>query len=228
MKLLALASFTLFAATSVSAAANLVTNGNFESGNTGFASAYNYVAPTFNAGYPQGVYTVDTNPSNVHDLWVSMGDHTTGRGNFLIVNGASTPTLLWEQTISGLVAGENYFFEAFGTNVCCSGFSGTPSTFTFTIEQGASVSTLRTFTSSTTPGIWQGFSNTYLSNGSGSAVLRIFNNSTAFGGNDFGVDDINFSTQSVVPEPATWAMLIIGFGLVGSVARRSVARTINA
>ena len=35
----------------------------------------------------------------------------------------------------------------------------------------------------------------------------------------FGIDDISFNS-GVVPEPATWSMLIAGFGLVGFAARR--------
>jgi hypothetical protein len=34
----------------------------------------------------------------------------------------------------------------------------------------------------------------------------------------FGIDDISYN--GVIPEPATWAMLIAGFGLVGAAARR--------
>lgn len=37
-------------------------------------------------------------------------------------------------------------------------------------------------------------------------------------GMDF--DDLAFNNASVVPEPATWAMLITGFGLTGAVTRR--------
>ena len=37
-------------------------------------------------------------------------------------------------------------------------------------------------------------------------------------GNSFELD--NIAVASVVPEPATWAMLITGFGVVGGVARR--------
>jgi len=33
------------------------------------------------------------------------------------------------------------------------------------------------------------------------------------------------NSGSVVPEPASWAMLIAGFGLVGAVARRRRAAT---
>ncbi len=41
------------------------------------------------------------------------------------------------------------------------------------------------------------------------------------GGNQPEISHIQFyGTQGVIPEPATWAMLIAGFGLVGSVMRR--------
>jgi hypothetical protein len=40
---------------------------------------------------------------------------------------------------------------------------------------------------------------------------------TAAGGNDFALDDI---TLSVAPEPATWAMMIVGFGFAGAALRR--------
>lgn len=45
------------------------------------------------------------------------------------------------------------------------------------------------------------------------------------GGNDesWGIDNIRLS--AAVPEPATWALLIAGFGLVGATARRRRART---
>jgi hypothetical protein len=35
-----------------------------------------------------------------------------------------------------------------------------------------------------------------------------------------GFDDFTFGTLTGIPEPASWAMLIAGFGLVGAVARR--------
>lgn len=41
-------------------------------------------------------------------------------------------------------------------------------------------------------------------------------------GNDHGmaIDDVRISGMTAVPEPASWAMLIAGFGLVGAMARR--------
>jgi PEP-CTERM motif len=32
-----------------------------------------------------------------------------------------------------------------------------------------------------------------------------------------------YGTSSVLPEPGTWSMLIMGFGLVGAMARRRIA-----
>lgn len=36
----------------------------------------------------------------------------------------------------------------------------------------------------------------------------------------FGVDNFSFTAAAGVPEPATWAFLILGFGLIGSAIRR--------
>ncbi|KTE18856.1 hypothetical protein ATE67_17370 [Sphingopyxis sp. H050] len=33
-------------------------------------------------------------------------------------------------------------------------------------------------------------------------------------------DNINYSTEGAVPEPGTWAMMIVGFGAIGAAARR--------
>lgn len=46
-------------------------------------------------------------------------------------------------------------------------------------------------------------------------------------GDTFGIDDISYSAQAVggVPEPATWALMVAGFGLLGgSLRRRSAVR----
>lgn len=222
--------FILFAALLAmpAAAANLVVNGDFAAGNSGFSSSYGYVNSGLTNGtsmYPEGVYTVGVNASSYHNLWASVPGQ--GRsGNYLIVNGATSPTRLWEQTVGGVTAGSNYFFEAYAVNVCCNanyGGANTPSTITFQAVQDSVITTLNTFTTSTTPGLWQGFSNSYTSLSNSPVLLRLINASTEFGGNDFGVDNISFSTISTlggVPEPASWAMMLAGFGLVGAVSRR--------
>lgn len=36
----------------------------------------------------------------------------------------------------------------------------------------------------------------------------------------FAIDDLRFTTGGVIPEPTTWAMMVIGFGGVGAMIRR--------
>ena len=70
---------------------NLIANGDFSAGNNGaFTSGYTYVAPAPNVMYPEGLYTIASDPYSVHNLWVSI----PGGNLQMIVNGAtdgSTP-----------------------------------------------------------------------------------------------------------------------------------------
>jgi len=43
---------------------------------------------------------------------------------------------------------------------------------------------------------------------------------TGSGFHPFGIDNINFASDGAVPEPATWAMMLLGFGAVGFAMRR--------
>ena len=75
---------------------NKVVNGDFSSGNTGFSSAYSY--STVNP-LSEAKYVITTNAANVHFAF-SGGDHTTGTGNLMVLNGSSTPSYVWTQTVS--------------------------------------------------------------------------------------------------------------------------------
>ena len=55
-------------------------------------------------------------------------------------------------------------------------------------------------------------------------MLSLINANTELAGNDFALDDVFLGTQSsVVPEPATWAMMLVGFGGIGFQMRRKRA-----
>lgn len=85
-------------AATVGANGNLITNGGFEDGNTGFTTEYTYLDPSVTGGWtlgPEYMYTVSTDPSLYHSAWSSFGDHTSGTGNMMIVNGT------WEDTSPG-------------------------------------------------------------------------------------------------------------------------------
>lgn len=48
------------------------------------------------------------------------------------------------------------------------------------------------------------------------------------GGGGFELDNVTFGNTGAVPEPATWAMLIAGFGMVGFALRRRAGRVATA
>ena len=106
----------LLSMVAVAAQANIV-NGDFSSGNVGFSSDYGYVTPGPGALYPESLYTVDTNPSASHGSFANIGDHTTGTGNMMIINGAGdTSKKVWFQTVA-VTAFTSYTFSYWGTSV---------------------------------------------------------------------------------------------------------------
>src|SRR5690606_242669 len=95
----------------ISIAEELIVNGDFEMGNVGFTSTYGYVDPSIQNGmYPEGIYTVSNNPNHTHNNFWGR-DHTTGTGNFMIVNGAGSPVTIWQQTVT-VQPNTTYYFSA--------------------------------------------------------------------------------------------------------------------
>ena len=204
-------------------AANLITNGDFSSGFTGFTTQYNPVAPTPNSLYPEGDITIAANPYSVHNLWVDLGD--TGNP-MLIVNGATqgSPTI-WEEDNIATSAGGTYSFSADVMDICCNsafgGNSNSPSLITFQVstDGGAIWTDLASYLSapgliaqSGDSGIAQSISGSFTSAAGGQFSIRALNGITAAGGNDFALDNISVAG---VPEPATWAMMMVGLGSLG-------------
>ena len=208
------------------ASPNLVANGDFSLGNSHFTSDYGY-SPASNT--TEGQYTVRSDPYPWNGAFVSAGDHTTGSGQMYVGNGAPTAgQIVWQSEVIPISAMTDYFFEAFVMNVCCYvGYPGANSPpnlgFSISLDGGAPL-TLDTLTIPLSPaGIWYGLSTSFNSGGATSATLRLINANTEAGGNDFAVDDIFLGTQSTVnvPEPGTWALMILGFAGVGAMLRRA-------
>ena len=85
---------------------NLITNGDFENGKTDFTSEYTYLDPintgSFTLG-PEYMYTVGINPNLYHSSWASFGDHTSGIGKMMIVNGTylnNVTQTVWSQDVT--------------------------------------------------------------------------------------------------------------------------------
>ncbi|HNB82261.1 MAG TPA: hypothetical protein PLP14_09205, partial [Chitinophagaceae bacterium] len=100
---------------------NLIPNGDFSQGNTLFSSSYVY-----GTGGPwgllsnEGQYAIATNPNSTHINFASFGDHTTGTGNMMVVNGAGTPNVnIWCETIN-VNPNTWYDFSAWGATCVAS------------------------------------------------------------------------------------------------------------
>lgn len=207
--------------------ANLITNGDFEAGNTGFTSAYTYHAltaadPDSAYGPPLGLYEekyygVGTNPSSYHVSWATFGDHTSGAGNMMIVNGSTDSGVnVWSSPVlanSIIVApGTTYYFAAWLASVYPQTGQNpiAPATLAFSIN-GVEIG--GDFQLTAPVGTWELFYVPWLADATGFANLSLINKNTTAGGNDFAIDDISLDTSVPVAEPAT--MLLLGLGLVG-------------
>ena len=99
---------------------NLIFNGDFEMGNTGFTTEY-VVGTTscFGLGYLdcEGTYDVINNPQLGHANFSPCGDHTTGSGNMMVVNGDTDPGKeVWCQMVT-VMPNTYYDFSAWLANV---------------------------------------------------------------------------------------------------------------
>jgi gliding motility-associated-like protein len=173
----------ILSATAVNSAINLITNGDFEAGNSDFSSAYAYSPGDL---WPEGVYDVLSNPSTAHTNFPPCSDHTGGSGNMMAVNGSGTTGVsIWCQTIS-VSPNTQYAFSAWATALVAS----SPARLQFSIN-GTPLGSIFNVSSSTCN--WQNFYAIWNSGGSTSATICIINQNTAQSGNDFALDDISFS-----------------------------------
>ncbi|MCO6486344.1 MAG: hypothetical protein J5I41_11280, partial [Saprospiraceae bacterium] len=176
---------------------NLFANGDFESGNTGFTSDYNHSPANL---VPEGVYAITANPSIQHPGFAPCGDHTSGGGNMMAVNGAGTPGLnVWCQTVS-VLPNTTYIFSAWVTSL----HPSFPAILQF-YANGASMGA--EFEAPPTTCDWQQYYNLWYSGNATSATFCIVNQNTILGGNDFAMDDIYLSEVCEYEDEVTITVL---------------------
>ncbi|WCT10030.1 hypothetical protein [Mucilaginibacter jinjuensis] len=170
---------------------NKVVNGDFTSGKSGFISDYGYLTPNGSGTlYPEGKYTITTNPHSVHDGYDSFADHTGSSSNprnMMVINGDTVKDkIVWSENIT-VTPNTNYIFSIW----CASANSGNPAQLSFTIG----TITYPLFALSSTTGLWQNFTipTSWNSGSSTSVKISIINKNTIASGNDFALDDIVFA-----------------------------------
>ena len=178
-------------------AAEFVTNGNFETGTfAGWTATGNVgVAPTA--------------------VYAAYGLGSSAFGNYLVgFNGGDlAPNGVINQAIT-TSAGQSYTLS-FDYAVT----SGGAQSLTASVLDAntlATISTQTVFTTLSSPKTG-GFSFTALSSGTIVRFSDVATNPT--NSQDIGLDNVSV-TGTALPEPASWALMIVGFGLVGGAVRR--------
>jgi hypothetical protein len=208
-----------FAATIVSAAAwaaPVITNGDFSSGNTGFTTSATHTASpcaTDTDLYPEGTYSVSANPNDCHNLYSSFGDHTTGTGLMLIVNGTTVAALpdVWIQTVTGWDLTHTYTLGLWARRA----YFANPASLSFWIDDDAGFGSPTQLSPSllvNSPSAWQQLTSDPFVPTATTMYVRIRNATNVAFGNDFAIDDISVRDLNA-PEPAT--SLMIAAGLIG-------------
>ncbi|GEM_PF-576363 len=162
---------------------NLIANGDFSQGNTGFTSAYTHNA---GSGLDAGVYTIRNNVRPWHPNFATCTDHTGNNGNMMLVNGSATPgTVVWSQTIT-VKPNTNYVFSSWLQSL----IADNPASLQFSIN---SIPLGNDLNAPGTTCQWQQFYTTWNAGNYTSATIAIINKNIDGGGNDFALDDLSFA-----------------------------------
>lgn len=176
-------------------AQNLVTNGDFSAGNTSFTTGY-ILDCTVGGAIGEARYCVGTNPNAVHNAWSACGDHTTGTGNMMILNGTSAlNVIVWQQEPIAVIPNTCYKFCVWATSV----YPDNPAKIKLKVN-GATQNFIQI---SSTTCAWQQVCGIWNSGTATTATLTIIDEDTNPGGNDLAIDDISFIQE---PTPCTFTL----------------------
>lgn len=161
---------------------NLIVNGDFSAGNTGFTSQYIYA--TINT--TEGEYAVGPNPQTWNSATSNCRDHTSGNGNMLLVNGNPVADeKVWTQTVN-VIPNTNYAFSTWIQSIS----AANPAQLQFSINGKDMANAI---TASMPACNWLQFYTTWNSGNNTTARISIVNKNTIRAGNDFALDDISFA-----------------------------------
>ncbi|WP_296596527.1 PEPxxWA-CTERM sorting domain-containing protein [Phenylobacterium sp.] len=208
----------LFTAGSAAAATNLVSNGSFESGTLDWTYSGSgddvpghqatIITYNNNNGYPTGAFGEMIPPDNS----VSPSPDAVGTHALYFVADHSVETLSQDVFLDvGL------YTIGFSVYVPFNGYNNSGNaTFTGTI---AGVNLANFTVDGSTPGQWVHYAGVANIQTAGVYSTAFTYNSGAAPAGDFVVDRAYIVAGNAVPEPSTWALMILGFGSAGAALR---------
>ena len=166
---------------------NYVKNGNFEQGNIDFLSNYTYTEKDL---YPEGTYSVVSNPNKLHSHFNSCSEHYKNNGGkILAVNGSTTKDkIIWQQKIK-IKKKKYYEFAADFGKIC-----GAPNPVLKFMINDEEIGNLHEVFSPI--GTFSTYQVGWFSEKNTKITISIIDKCTAAGGNDFGIDNIVFKEVS--------------------------------
>lgn len=162
---------------------NILSNSNFNLGNTGFTSDY---VSSSTGGY--GKYNVtDRGPQSWWTGFSPCVDHTTGTGFMMLIDGGPISNQnVWCQQVA-VLPNTDYAFSAWVVNMCT---CGAPPILQFGIN-GVNLGNVINVTTLNCQ--WNQFYEIWNSGNNTTAKICLVNQNTNPAGNDFALDDITFT-----------------------------------
>jgi len=188
--------------------ANLVVNGDFQTGTLG-PSTTTYALD--GSMWPETTWNI-VSFDTLHPSWGDFNDHTFGdsRGYYMIINGSTSPVgAAWAQTVA-VTPGTDYQLSGWFASL----FGGAPSSVEFRID-GQLIQPNFTLTSNI--GAWEEHAVTFNSGQRSQISIEIWDTSGVASGNDYAIDDISLAA---VPAPGAMGLIGVG-GLLASRRRRA-------
>jgi len=182
---------------------SLVTNGDFEQGNTGFESEYKLHGASGTKDGEGGDYLVTDDPKEIHGYWAKCSDRQPDapNGKMLYVNGAAgranapIGAKIWCQTIT-VKPNTDYVFSASYTPVTDEAYPKLAFSF-----NGTSLPDPVPYPTALCG--WKNFQGVWNSGSSTKVTICISETSGVYNGNDFAIDDISLYKLSEVSSSVT-------------------------
>ena len=175
---------------SILSTVNLITNGAFEAGNTGFTSDYTIWTIGTPGDMSESRYAIVTDPSKIHSGYSDKCvDHTSKTGYQMVINGAGAEKTIWAPTKPITVTPNTNYQFIYWVQTVVKNNDTSPSKLQL-YANGVAAGPI--YTADATTAAWKQFVYNWNSGSSTTVNLQLKNENFDSGGNDFALDDISF------------------------------------